>query len=53
MIETGVLDSRIRQNASELGDWIRIENGVQIAINLVEGMSVESVCKSIVTLTDY
>jgi hypothetical protein len=52
-IEIDVLNSRIRQNASELGDRIRTENGVQIAIDLIEGMSVYSVCKNIVTLTDH
>jgi sterol 3beta-glucosyltransferase len=38
-IETGVHDSQIRQNASELGHRISAENGVQAALHLIEGIA--------------
>ena len=38
-IEIGVHDSRIRQNAGEIGDRVRAENGVQIALGLIEVMA--------------
>jgi sterol 3beta-glucosyltransferase len=37
-IETGIHDQRVRQNASELGERIRAENGVQVAMDIIEGM---------------
>jgi sterol 3beta-glucosyltransferase len=42
-IEIGVSDSQIQQNSSKLGERIRGENGIQAAVDLIEGMSLKSV----------
>jgi sterol 3beta-glucosyltransferase len=38
-IEIGVHDPKIQENASELGNRIRAENGVQVALDLIETWS--------------